>query len=157
MSKLTKKQREELFQKYQGRCAYCGDQLVKSWHADHIEPIRRNGDGTCLNPHNEVFENYNPSCASCNINKHSMPLEDFRKSISKYVESLNNYSTQYKMSKKYGLVVETNKEVRFYFEDFDTITEMQAIEYTDSIMYNPNYIQLRLLEDLGKKLIKKED
>lgn len=157
MSKLNKKQRLELFDKYSGRCAYCGDELVKGWHADHIEPIRRNGDGTCLNPHNEVFDNYNPSCASCNINKHSMSLEEFRKSISMYVESLNKYTVQYKMAKKYGLVVETEKEVKFYFENFDAINEMQAIEFFNSIMYHPNYIQLKGLDDLGKKLKAKED
>lgn len=157
MSKLTKKQREDLFQKYQGRCAYCGEQLLKGWHADHIELIRRNGDGTCLNPEREIFENYNPSCASCNINKHSMSIEDFRKSICKYVESLNNYSTQYKMAKKYGLITETNKELKFYFEEFNTVAEIQEWVWADSKIYNPNYIQLRALEDLGKKLKRKED
>jgi 5-methylcytosine-specific restriction endonuclease McrA len=40
--KLTPKQREELRQKFGGRCAYCGDPLPdKGWHADHVEPVER--------------------------------------------------------------------------------------------------------------------
>lgn len=118
---LTKKQRLELFDKYDGKCAYCGEDLKKGWHADHVEPIRRNGDGTCLKASRDVFENMNPSCAPCNINKHSMSLEAFRKSIEQYVNSLNNHSTQYKMAKKYGLVEETSLKVKFWFEKKDIV------------------------------------
>ena len=39
--KLTKTQREELKQKYAGRCAYCGDGLTDKWHADHLEAVVR--------------------------------------------------------------------------------------------------------------------
>lgn len=113
---MKKKDRILIFEKYNGKCAYCGCELVKGWHVDHIEPIVRNNDGTCENPHNKTFKNYNPSCASCNINKHSMTLEQFRMSIKKYVESLNKYSVQYKMAKKFGLIKEKPIEVVFYFE-----------------------------------------
>lgn len=34
--KLTKQQRAELRNKYDGRCAYCGDLLSDRWHADHF-------------------------------------------------------------------------------------------------------------------------
>ena len=34
--KLTKTQREELKQKYDGYCAYCGDPLGEKWHAESI-------------------------------------------------------------------------------------------------------------------------
>lgn len=114
---MKKSERKTLFYKYNGKCAYCGCDLQKGWHADHIEPIRRNWwNGTVLNPHNEVLTNYNPSCASCNINKHSDSLEVFRERIGNFVNSLNSYSVQYKIAKRYGLVEETNKKVVFYFE-----------------------------------------
>ncbi|WP_192922498.1 hypothetical protein [Sphingobacterium bovisgrunnientis] len=35
--KLNKNQRNILKEKYQGRCAYCGDLLGDRWHADRIE------------------------------------------------------------------------------------------------------------------------
>ena len=73
-------------------------------------------DGTCEKPENENFENLNPACPSCNIQKNSYSLEQFRENIKEFVGSLNKYSTQYKFAKKYGLIEETEIEVKFYFE-----------------------------------------
>ena len=39
--RLTKKQRDILRNKYGGRCAYCGCELGKTFHADHLEPVER--------------------------------------------------------------------------------------------------------------------
>lgn len=124
---MKKQDREEILNKYGGKCAYCGCELVKGWHLDHIEPIVRDSKwnpdkkkyeqtGTCRKPENETLENYNPACASCNIQKNSYTIEQFRSNINKFVQSLNQYSTQYKFAKKFGLVEETNKEIVFYFE-----------------------------------------
>jgi hypothetical protein len=60
----------------------------------------------------------NPACASCNIQKNSYSLEQFRTNIKQFVNSLNEYSTQYKFAKRYGLVSENNIDVKFYFETF---------------------------------------
>jgi 5-methylcytosine-specific restriction endonuclease McrA len=124
---MKKEIRRIVFDKYGGKCAYCGCDLVKGWHVDHIEPIVRdskwnkekgrfNQIGTCSQPENENLENYNPSCASCNVQKNSFTIEQFRKNISQFVNSLNSYSTQYKFAKRYGLVIETKMDVMFYFE-----------------------------------------
>jgi hypothetical protein len=43
-------------------------------------------------------------------------LEDFRKAIKGYMNHLNNINTQYKIAKRYGLVIEVDKPVVFYFE-----------------------------------------
>lgn len=64
--KLNKQQREQLKQKYGGRCAYCSDLLPDRWHADHIEPIKRTAkfdkdkymfvyDGSCERPENNHY------------------------------------------------------------------------------------------------------
>lgn len=50
--------------------------------------------------------------------KSSETLEAFREKIAGFINSLNLYHTQYKFAKRYGLVEETKKEVRFYFEMF---------------------------------------
>jgi len=124
---MKKSERQLIFDKYNGRCAYCGYELTKGWHIDHIEPIVRDFDWdkdkgrykatkNCRKPENDVFENYNPSCASCNIQKNSFTLEEFRKNIKHFIYSLNHYSTQYKFAKRYGLVYENNIQVEFYFE-----------------------------------------
>jgi len=124
---MKKEERQIVFDKYNGKCAYCGCALNKGWHADHIEPIVRDfvynkdkqrfqSNGIILKPENENLNNYNPSCPSCNIQKNSYTLEQFRENIQQFVNSLNQYSTQYKFAKKYGLIHETKSEVKFYFE-----------------------------------------
>ena len=116
---MTKREeRQFIYEKYKGHCAYCGCELKKGWHVDHLEPVVRYNN-QMAKPENDTIQNKMPSCPSCNINKHSMALEEFRKSIIRYVESLNNYSVQYKMAKKYGLITETNKVVKFYFEQYE--------------------------------------
>lgn len=114
---MTKEERLTLYNKYDGRCAYCGCELPERWHADHIEPVRRNSDGTMEHPEMDgVMSNYNPSCPSCNMIKKQHTLEQFRALIKGFVNSLNSHSVQYRFAKKYGLIKETDKEVKFYHE-----------------------------------------
>lgn len=111
-----KKDREIVFNKYGGKCAYCGDLLKKGWHVDELLPVRRNQDGTCEHPERFNIDNQMPSCPSCNINKHSMSLEEFRALILGFMKHLNEVNTQYKIAKRYGLFSESIKPIVFYFE-----------------------------------------
>lgn len=135
---MNKKQRERIRLKYDNHCAYCGVVLGKTFHVDHIEPVGRykaiiGGGWTILEdgshhyidpvyedkmvyPEREKEDNYNPSCPSCNIYKGCADLEQFRIMLSKTISSLEKNSTQYKFAKRYGLIMETNQPVRFYFE-----------------------------------------
>lgn len=127
---MKKVDRQKVFDKYGGRCAYCGCELQKGWHVDEIEPIRRNWEYVkdssgfknkkkytdCVHPERLNIGNQNPACASCNINKHSMSLEEFRSSIKQFIQSLSLYSTQYKIAKRFGLIEEIDNPVVFYFE-----------------------------------------
>ncbi len=45
-----------------------------------------------------------------------MKLEDFRQLVAGFMKHLNERNTQYKIAKRYGLVVEHEKPVVFYFE-----------------------------------------
>ena len=147
------KDRQTIFEKYGGKCAYCGCELQKGWHMDHAEPVERkmreagnyyifkstgekvpnevndNIDWKDIEhvpskivpdgyrkPENDTIENMMPACPSCNINKHSMNIEEFRAFISRFVISLNRDSVQYRIAKKYDLIQETGKLVKFYFE-----------------------------------------
>lgn len=38
---MKKADRQKVFDKYGGKCAYCGCELINGWHVDHIEPIGR--------------------------------------------------------------------------------------------------------------------
>ncbi len=154
---MTKKDRQLIFDKYNGHCAYCGCELVKGRHVDEIEPVLRNykyvnahwknkitkekvpilqehmsrtvweympakyvQDG-CARPENYNINNQMPACASCNINKHSMSLEEFRKLIEGFMKHLNELNTQYKIAKRYGLVKENIKPIVFFFESVGKI------------------------------------
>lgn len=127
---MNKRARREIIRmKFNNKCAYCGCELTNSWHIDEIEPCRRNmkwnknktayvHDGTYEHPERLHIDNQYPACASCNINKHSMSLEHFRSLIAGFMKHLNEINTQYKIAKRYGLVIEQDKPVIFYFETF---------------------------------------
>jgi len=124
---MTKKDRQLIFDKYDGKCAYCGTELVKGWHVDHIQAIRRNDSDESIERLNRNItipiirgensvDNYNPACRQCNIWKSTYGIEQFRKEISEQVSRLNNYSANYRNAKRYGLITETDIEVKFHFE-----------------------------------------
>ncbi len=123
---LSKAQRAALREKFGGRCAYCGQPLGDRWHADHIEPIVRN-DWYQLavfsipprgpyDPHSDMLENMNPACPPCNIDKHSMSLEDWRWIIARSNEVLVRDVSTFRRALRYGLVQLNTKPVLFYFE-----------------------------------------
>jgi hypothetical protein len=149
---MNKKDRQIIFDKFGGKCAYCGCDLEKGWHVDELEPCKRKfkyvnahwknkvtgetsisghwirnqsdwiyikakhiPDG-CMFPERLTIENQMPACASCNINKHSLSLEEFRSLIQGFMKHLNELNTQYKIAKRYGLVKEDIKPIVFYFE-----------------------------------------
>lgn len=108
--------RQQIWNKSNGRCWYCGDKLQKGWHIDHFLPIKRNPDKTLTNPENDNIDNMVPACPSCNIMKSNMTIEKFRWLISNFVKRLNRDIPVYRHAKRYGLVQETGQDVIFWFE-----------------------------------------
>ena len=132
--RLTKVQREDLKQKYGGHCAYCGIELGSRWQADHLEPVEReviwykceksrtmkSKSGDMRKPEHDHIDNMMPSCVKCNNDKSSESLENWRKIIKQRIRTLNTdpkYAS-YQKAKRYGLIVETNIDVVFYFEKY---------------------------------------
>lgn len=125
---MTPKQRLKVFNSCNGRCAYCGIELQKGWHVDHVQAIGRHfkydhdkgrlvETGKCSFPENKRPDNLLPSCPSCNITKSSMDLDGFKWFIGHTLETLNkNHNAAYKFAKRYGQIQETPKPVIFYFE-----------------------------------------
>ncbi|MFJ5538568.1 HNH endonuclease [Vreelandella titanicae] len=129
MKRLTKAERTQLFGMFEGRCAYCGEELGKRWHADHVKAVFRRhelyrdgspGYKTRLvgadKPENHVIDNFMPACASCNLSKATHTLEKWRDVLAGYVGALDRNAPTYRMAKKHGLIVETQVTVEFYFE-----------------------------------------
>ena len=128
---MTPKDRKSIFDKYGGKCAYCGKEINKKFHVDHIEPIYRNdndeqferrathGDKrTDLKRGVDSIENWNPACPRCNNWKGTMSLETFRSEIAEQVRRARSYSCNFRMAEDFGLIEETGIGVEFYFETF---------------------------------------
>jgi hypothetical protein len=60
---ITAKQRNRIFERCEGKCAYCTGQLLYNdpWHIDHIVPLAKGGS-------NEE-SNLTLACARCNVKK----------------------------------------------------------------------------------------
>lgn len=126
---MKKADRQQVFDKYGGKCAYCGCELQKGWHVDHIEPVVRQQKWDKAKrawvaigferPENDCMANYNPACASCNVQKSSQSIEAFRAQIAYFITSLNKYHPIYRFAKRYGLLQETGNPVVFYYETLD--------------------------------------
>lgn len=113
---FSKKVRQAVYQKYGGRCAYCGREIAyKDMQVDHFLPLRAWGiedAGT------DAIENLMPACRMCNHYKRANSLETFRRYIQEIPCKLrNNYI--YKVGVVYGNVVENVKPIVFYFERKD--------------------------------------
>lgn len=114
-----KKIRDSVFDKYGGKCSYCGISLKKSFQVDHIVPLRRG-----CQPHESGYnnrgaddiDNYNPSCASCNSSKSTFSLEEWRSEINKKYDRLLRDSATFRLLIRFKIVKRVSKGVVFYFE-----------------------------------------
>ncbi len=130
---LTKGQKETLYKRYGGRCAYCGDPLGKRWNADHVKPVGRVSryepanwragipgrfvrTGKLDYPERDCFENLEPSCIRCNNDKADNSLEGWRERLEGLVGVLERNYSAYYHAKRFGLVMATERKVVFFFE-----------------------------------------
>jgi len=131
--KLSKKQRDILRMKFDGRCAYCGCELgEKGWHADHVEAVLRKSErcmksaakgifkikatGEFHRPEADTLENLFPACAPCNLLKTCYSLEMFREQVSLQVERARKSSMNFRTAERFGLIEVSSKPVIFWFE-----------------------------------------
>lgn len=111
--KITKEQREKVYQKYSGHCAYCGKEIAyKDMQVDHIVPL---ADYTFGRGENTI-ENLMPACRRCNHYKRANPLEAWRRMIEEIPYKLERDSYIYKVGIDYGLIEPKPHKVIFYFE-----------------------------------------
>lgn len=128
---FTKEKRIEIYEKCNGKCAYCGNDIsLKEMQIDHIIP-QRNFEMHVKNKYkiptflthltiDDLNDNDNllPACRVCNGWKSTYHLDLFRSEIEEQTKRLNERSSNYRMAKKYGLIEETKIPVVFYFEQF---------------------------------------
>lgn len=121
-----KKLRNQVLEKTNGKCWYCGKKLtIKAivsspvyakqdttayFSIDHIDPQFRNGS--------DDLHNLVPSCRSCNSSKKYKTLEDYRewlqwKDIGRFTES------QIVWLQSHGIEIPEPSKIEFYFEKLE--------------------------------------
>ena len=120
--KLTKSERETIYDKCFGRCAYCGIKLeYKDMQVDHVKPLRLDGE--------DEIQNMLPSCRSCNHYKRGNTLEAFRKMIENIPDKLFRDSYIYRVGLRYRNVKPEKHKVKFYFEALQEVRDERAKRY----------------------------
>jgi len=127
--------RERIYQKFDGKCAYCGCDLPDKWHIDHIKPIFR-GSGNTVGfmfegkwvqkarseyAGTDTEDNMYPACPQCNIAKSNLTVEEFRRSILSTIEFLRHYDAKFRLAERYRVIetYEIDLDLVFYFEISD--------------------------------------
>lgn len=77
---ISKKNREIVKNKFDGKCAYTGTELLSDWQVDHAKAVRRNWwlNNSAMFEQNHNLNNMLPAQRIINHYKHSMDLEQFR-------------------------------------------------------------------------------
>jgi hypothetical protein len=127
---MNKKEREELRMMFGGKCAYCGCELGKVFHADHIEAVMRQSKivkvdqwrskfvstGKMDYPEKDTIDNLFPACPRCNIAKGTFTIEEFRRWIEGSLGRVIRYENPMKLARDFGLFIVVDKPVVFHFE-----------------------------------------
>lgn len=102
--------RRKIFEKYNGRCAYCGNQItIDNMTIDHFDPKSKGGS---LSIHNCL-----PSCKRCNEIKADGTIDSMRDKIERSLKSLSR-NKDYQILRKYGIVNTTKEPVTFFYEEY---------------------------------------
>ena len=108
--KWMKINRQEVYDKCGGHCAYCGEEItIKQMQVDHIEPhwhtlTEQQAMRVKIVKGSHDIDNLNPSCARCNKWKSTYDLETFRKVIQKSIMRLERDTPNFRLARDYGLL-----------------------------------------------------
>lgn len=114
---IKKSDRPIVYQKYGGRCAYCGNEIksIKDMQVDHIITKRNWIDELEKGKQVDHIDNYNPACRRCNHYKRANSLELFRQLL-KTIELRLRKDYLFKVAEDYGVVQVKPFDGVFYFE-----------------------------------------
>lgn len=108
---MTKINRDAVYKKFFGHCAYCGKQIgIKDMQVDHFKPKRQGGtDG---------IDNLMPSCRRCNHYKRAESLENYRTMLMDMKRKvLDTYLGR--VAQDYGMVEWKGWDGKFFFEKLE--------------------------------------
>lgn len=124
--KITKAQRLSVYNRYGGKCAYCGKEIrYDEMQVDHIKPLYLGGA--------DDESNWAPACRMCNYYKSTKTIEIFREELGKLRSRLEK-DFIFRLALRYGLIRETSDKVQFLFEkEQDEESKMAVTAISDKI------------------------
>lgn len=97
--------KEKVFNKYKGKCAYCGIDLVSGWQIDGED---------------DELKNLKPACKDCNTYKRGNKLETFRiyakKLFNDKIHYLFTHKSKMQVAMNMGVITHKEWDGIFYFE-----------------------------------------
>ena len=118
---MKKELREQVWQKCDCKCAYCGENLeYHKMEIDHKVPIYRNHSNEELLSMNIVrgtneFKNLLPSCKQCNYYKSTFSISEFKNQLYTIIDRIKKPFIV-RLAIKYGLISFKTFDGKFYFE-----------------------------------------
>lgn len=107
--KLSGSERQQVYKKCNGRCAYCGCDLeYKNMQVDHAKPLKIGGI--------DDISNMLPACRSCNHYKATLDVEGYRRYLAGIAHRLMRDSIPFQTAMRFGIVKHMGDNVTFYFE-----------------------------------------
>ena len=118
--------REKVYNKYGGRCAYCGMPIdIKDMQIDHREPKAFGGKDT--------LENYEPSCRLCNHYKRANTIESFRLWLLGGIVDRLRKDYIFRVAERFGIVKVGGWKYKFFFEGGAPAEEKKESSLSDII------------------------
>lgn len=113
----NKEKRQKVFDKFGGRCAYCGTELtMETMQVDHIvSRLFYDLDTNESKRDYSHIDNLNPSCKACNYYKSDGSLEMFKKRLSALHKRVTRF-TLVPLAEKHGIVEIKPFDGLLYFE-----------------------------------------
>ena len=101
--------RQKVYEKYNGHCAYCGKVItIKDMQVDHILPKRLGGT--------DDIDNLNSSCRLCNHYKRANSIESFRDfALGGIIKRLMKIYI-FRVALDYGMITINGWDNKFYYE-----------------------------------------
>lgn len=112
---MTKKQRQEIFNKFGGLCAYTGKPLGEDWQVDHVTPK----DISLLLPALRIINHYKrgkdldlfrKAMITFHVRLKKLPRETSRDKTKKTIEYMH------KVAEAFGITIDKPFAGKFYFE-----------------------------------------
>lgn len=112
---IPKEVRKQVYDMYDGHCAYCGCKLeYKDMQVDHIDCVYVSE--LHKEPVKDTLDNYLPACRQCNFYKSTFTIEEFRDRIQTTCLKNLEATFNFKLLKKYNIIQVNDEPIKFYFE-----------------------------------------